>query len=175
MKLVPTELPGVMVVEAEPVGDERGLFARVYDADAFAAAGLPTDWPQCNLSWNPVRHTLRGMHFQTGEAAEPKLVRCTRGRVFDVAVDLRPASPGFRRWVGVELDADRRNALYVPPGCAHGFLTLTQEAEVLYMMGARYRPEAASGVRWNDPAFAIAWPAAPALIGPRDASWPDFG
>lgn len=174
MRIVATPLEGVRLVEASPVGDERGLFARIYDEEAFGAAGLPTHWPQLNLSWNPTRGTLRGMHFQAGEHAEPKLVRCTRGRIHDVAIDLRPGSASFRRWFAVELDAERRNALYVPPGCAHGFLTLTDEAEVLYMMGAAYHAPSARGVRWDDPAFAVDWPFSPVLIGERDASWPDF-
>ncbi|MGE5548214.1 MAG: dTDP-4-dehydrorhamnose 3,5-epimerase [Solirubrobacterales bacterium] len=174
MRIEATRIPGVMVVEVSPHADDRGLFARTFDAALFAAAGLPTEWPQCNTSWNPRRGTLRGMHYQAEPGPEPKLVRCTRGRIFDVAVDLRPGSPTFRSWVGTELSADRRNALYVPPGCAHGFLTLEDGAEVFYQMGAAYVPDLARGVRWNDPAFAIEWPFAPALIGERDAAYPDF-
>ncbi|MEW5729779.1 MAG: dTDP-4-dehydrorhamnose 3,5-epimerase [Pseudomonadota bacterium] len=175
MKITATTIPGVMVVEVSPHADDRGLFARTYDAALFAEAGLPTHWPQCNTSWNPRRGTLRGMHYQAEPRPEPKLVRCTRGRVFDVAVDLRPASPTFKAWVGVELSADGRAALYVPPGCAHGFLTLEDGCEVFYQMGESYVPELARGVRWNDPAFAIAWPMEPLLIGARDAAYPDFG
>ena len=139
-----------------------------------AEAGLSTAWPQCNTSWNPRRGTLRGMHYQENPRPEPKLVRCTRGRVFDVALDLRPHSPTFKAWVGVELSADSRAALYIPPGCAHGFLTLEDGCEVFYQMGESYVPELARGVRWNDPAFAIAWPIEPTLIGERDATYPDF-
>src|SRR5690242_19239447 len=124
-----------MLVEAAPHTDPRGLFARTYDRGAFAAAGLPTEWPQCNVSWNRERGTLRGMHFQRPPFAEPKLVRCTRGRVFDVAIDLWRDSPCFCRWVGVELGWDRYNALFVPAGCAHGFLTLEDDCEIFYMMG----------------------------------------
>lgn len=174
MKLTATAIPGVTVVEVSPHADDRGLFARTYDAALFAEAGLPTHWPQCNTSWNPKRGTLRGMHYQAEPRPEPKLVRCTRGRVFDVAVDLRPDSPTFKAWVGVELSADTRAALYIPPGCAHGFLTLEDGCEVFYQMGESYVPELARGVRWDDPAFAIAWPTRPLLIGARDAAYPDF-
>lgn len=174
MKIEPTPLPGVMLVSIEPHADERGGFARTYDADAFAAAGLPNHWPQCNISWNRDRFTLRGMHFQLPPFEEPKLVRCTRARIFDVAIDLRRRSPSFRRWFGIELSHERRNALFIPAGCAHGFLTLEDDCEVFYMMGEVYRPEAAAGVRWDDPAFAIAWPFDPATMSERDAAWADF-
>jgi len=174
MRISPTRIPGVMVVEAESRADERGQFARTFDAETFAAAGLPTLWPQCNTSWNARRGTLRGLHFQADPRPEPKLVRCTRGALFDVAVDLRPDSPTYCGWVGLELTANARNALYIPPGCAHGFLTLEDGAEVFYQMGESYVPELARGVRWNDPAFAIEWPFAPTMIGARDANYPDF-
>ncbi|MGL5116179.1 MAG: dTDP-4-dehydrorhamnose 3,5-epimerase family protein, partial [Beijerinckiaceae bacterium] len=118
--------------------------------------------------------TLRGLHFQAEPFSEPKLVRCAQGRIFDVAVDLRPESPTFRRWFGLELSAGLRNALYLPPGFAHGFLTLEDASEVHYQMGERYRPELARGVRWNDPAFAITWPFTPVVISDRDATIPDF-
>ncbi len=174
MKISKTRLPGVMLVEISPNADERGLFARTFDAETFTAAGLPTVWPQCNTSWNAHRGTLRGLHFQADPKPEPKLVRCTRGAVFDVAVDLRPDSPSYCGWVGAELTAEDRNALYIPPGCAHGFLTLEDGAEVFYQMGESYVPELARGVRWNDPAFAIDWPFAPVVLGERDAGYPDF-
>ncbi|MCG8511489.1 MAG: dTDP-4-dehydrorhamnose 3,5-epimerase [Rhodospirillales bacterium] len=174
MKISPTRIPGVMLVEAEANTDDRGLFARTYDSAAFAEAGLPTDWPQCNTSWNARRGTLRGMHFQADPKPEPKLVRCTRGAVFDVAVDLRSDSSSYCGWIGVELTADARNALYIPPGCAHGFLTLEDGAEVFYQMGESYVSELARGVRWDDPAFAVDWPFAPTVIGERDAAYPDF-
>jgi dTDP-4-dehydrorhamnose 3,5-epimerase len=173
LRVSSTALPGVMLVEAAPHADARGLFARTYDRGAFAAAGLPTEWPQCNISWNRARGTLRGMHFQHPPFAEPKLVRCTRGHVFDVTIDLRRDSPAFRRWVGVELCWQRRNAMFIPSGCAHGFLTLEDDCEIFYMMGAEYRPEAAGGLRWNDPAIAVEWPFAPVGISDRDATWPD--
>jgi dTDP-4-dehydrorhamnose 3,5-epimerase len=163
-----------MIIKAETNKDERGLFARTYDVAQFAASGLPTEWPQCNTSWNARKGTLRGMHFQSAPRADSKLVRCTRGRVFDVAVDLRPGSPTFRRWTGAELSEANRDALAVPAGCAHGFLTLEDNCEVFYMMGEVYVPELASGVRWNDPAFAIEWPICPITMSEKDASWPDF-
>ncbi len=175
MRLSPTTLPDVLLVEVTALSDERGLFARTYDEALFARSGLPTRWPQCNTSWNRHRGTLRGLHYQAEPHGEPKLVRCTRGRVFDVAVDLRPASPDFRRWVGIELSAEARDALYIPAGFAHGFLTLEDDCEVFYQMGENYVPELARGVRWNDPAFAIVWPAVPAVLSERDAAYPDFG
>lgn len=174
MWIEPAAVVGVMLVSVEPHVDDRGLFARTYDAATFAAAGLPVNWPQCNVSWNRSRGTLRGMHYQRAPFEEPKLVRCTAGRIFDVAIDLRSGSPTYCRWVGVELSRERRNALLIPAGCAHGFLTLEDEAEVFYMMGEVFHPEAAAGVRWNDPAFGIEWPLAPTTMADRDASWPDF-
>jgi dTDP-4-dehydrorhamnose 3,5-epimerase len=174
MNIRPTALVGVLVVSPTVNADERGLFARTYDAASFAAAGLPTAWPQCNTSWNARKGTLRGLHYQAEPRPDPKLVRCTRGRIFDVAVDLRKNSPSFGRWTGVELTADNRDALAIPAGCAHGFLTLEDDCEVFYMMGEVYVPELARGVRWNDPAFAIKWPSAPTTMSERDASWPDF-
>jgi dTDP-4-dehydrorhamnose 3,5-epimerase len=174
MNIRPTSLAGVLVVSATVNADERGLFARTYDAASFAAAGLPTIWPQCNTSWNARKGTLRGLHYQAEPRPDPKLVRCTRGRIFDVAVDLRKNSTSFRRWTGIELSAHNREALAIPAGCAHGFLTLEDDCEVFYMMGEVYMPELARGVRWNDPAFAIKWPGPPTAISERDASWPDF-
>lgn len=171
MKIVATRIPGVMVVEATAHADDRGLFARTFDAQAFAEAGLPTHWPQCNTSFNPKRGTLRGLHYQADPKPEPKLVRCTRGRIFDVAVDLRPESAAYRNWFAIELSADNRTALYVPKGCAHGFLTLEDESEVFYQMGESYAPDLARGVRWNDPALAIAWPFTPTLVGERDGGY----
>jgi dTDP-4-dehydrorhamnose 3,5-epimerase len=174
MNIRPTALAGVLVVCPTVNTDDRGLLARTYDAASFAAAGLPTAWPQCNTSLNARKGTLRGLHYQAEPRPDPKLVRCTRGRIFDVAVDLRKNSATFGRWIGVELSADNREALAIPAGCAHGFLTLEDDCEVFYMMGEVYVPELARGVRWSDPAFAIAWPAAPVTMSDRDASWPDF-
>lgn len=174
MRILPTPLSGVRLVEVEAFADDRGLFARTFDKAAFAAAGMATDWPQCNSSWNRRRGTLRGMHLQADPHGEPKLVRCTQGRVFDVAVDLRADQPTYCRWFGVELSAERRNALYLPAGLAHGFLTLEDNSEVFYQMGAVYVASHAGGVRWDDPAFAIEWPFPPLVMSDRDAGWPDF-
>jgi dTDP-4-dehydrorhamnose 3,5-epimerase len=164
----------VVVIELEKLGDERGFFARSFCTEVFAAHGLPGRFPQANISFNKDKGTLRGMHYQAEPRPEPKVVRCTRGAIFDVAVDLRPDSPGYRRWTGHELTADNHRALYVPPGCAHGFLTLADDCEVHYLMGEAYHPDLARGVRWNDPAFAIDWPLEPAVISPRDAGYSDF-
>jgi dTDP-4-dehydrorhamnose 3,5-epimerase len=174
MKIRPTALVGVLVVSPAVTADERGLFARTYDAASFAAAGLPIAWPQCNTSWNARKGTLRGLHYQAEPRPDPKLVRCTRGRIFDVAVDLRKDSATFGRWIAVELSEHNRDALAIPAGCAHGFLSLEDDCEVFYMMGEVYVPELTRGVRWNDPAFAIKWPGAPTTISERDAGWPDF-
>ena len=178
MKLVPTPLPGTFVVELEPLRDERGWFARTFDAGVFAQAGLEPRVVQCNTSFNERAGTLRGMHFQSEPHGEAKLVRCTRGAVYDVVVDLRPESPAFRRWFGIELRAGAAASLFAPAGLAHGFQTLEDASEVHYQMGSPYVPEAASGVRWDDPAFGIQWPAPPGgerVISERDASYPDFG
>ena len=174
MQLKPTSIEGLIEVEVALIEDERGGFARTYDEDIFRNAGLPTRWPQCNTSWNRSRGTLRGMHFQTAPREEPKLVRCTAGRVFDVAIDLRKSSRTYRAWHGVELSAEKRNALFIPAGFAHGFLTLQDGSEVLYQMGEVFDQALARGVRWNDPAFAIRWPFAPRVISARDAAYPDY-
>nr|WP_213953291.1 dTDP-4-dehydrorhamnose 3,5-epimerase [Variovorax sp. dw_954] len=173
MRFVPTKIGGLFEVEIDARRDERGLFARTYDAATFGSAGLVTNWPQCNTSFNERRGTLRGLHYQAEPHPEPKLVRCTRGRIFDVAVDLRLQSPTRYQWAGVELNADHRNAFYIPAGFAHGFLTLEEDVEVFYQMGANYVAELARGVRWNDPAFAITWPFSPSFISARDANYPD--
>jgi dTDP-4-dehydrorhamnose 3,5-epimerase len=176
MRFVETPLNGAWVLELELLGDERGWFSRAFDAEEFAARGLNPAVVQCNASFNAQRGTLRGMHYQAEPHGESKLVRCVRGAIFDVAVDLRAGSPTRRRWHGVELSAENRLAFYIPPGLAHGFQTLTDDAEVLYQMGHHYVPEAARGVRWDDPAFAIEWPepAGPRVISEKDGSYPDF-
>ncbi len=175
MRFVETELPGVFVVDAEPHADERGAFARIYCPTEFRAAGIDFAPTQVNLSRNTARHTLRGMHYQDPPHAEAKLVRVTRGAIFDVAVDLRRDSPTFSRWVGVELNATSMRGLFLPEGIAHGFLTLCGDTDILYQMGRDHVPGAGRGVRFDDPAFAIDWPAAPAVISDRDRTWPDFG
>jgi dTDP-4-dehydrorhamnose 3,5-epimerase len=171
MRFLPTALPGVMVIEPEPVADERGFFARAYCPAEFAAAGVDFMPSQVNLSRNARAFTLRGLHYQDPPHAEAKLVRVTRGRAHDVIVDLR-AGPTFRRWVSVELDAISARAVFVPEGCAHGFLTLEDETDVLYQMGRPYVPGQGRGLRWNDPALRIIWPAAPNVISEADAAWP---
>ena len=170
----PTSLSGVVVVEPERHADERGSFARTYCADEFRANGLDSRIAQCSTSFNGRAATLRGLHYQREPYGEVKLVRCTRGAVFDVAVDLRADSPTYCRWVGVELTAENGRALYVPEGCAHGFLTLVDGSEVYYQISQPFRPEAGAGVRWDDPAFGVAWPFAPAVIADRDATYPDY-
>lgn len=175
MQFLPTELAGAFVIEPESLTDERGLFARTYCRDEFAAHGLNTSWMQCNVSYNRLKGTLRGMHWQADPHGEVKLVRCTRGAAFDVIVDMRPASPTYRKWVGVELSADSRRAVYIPAGFAHGFQTLTDETELFYQMSAFYHPESARGARWDDPLLAINWPAEERrIIAARDLAFPDL-
>lgn len=169
-----TEIPGVAVVDLERITDDRGFFARGFCAREFAERGLCESFVQANISFNRHRGTLRGMHYQAEPKPEPKLVRCTRGAIYDVAVDLRPDSPTLYRWAGRELTADNYRALFIPAGCAHGFVSLTDDTEVFYLMGAAYDPALARGVRWNDPAFAIVWPLQPTTLSERDASYPDF-
>ncbi len=174
MRFVATPLTGAVLVEIEPNRDERGLFARTFCRDEFAAAGLPGEFVQASVSHNLKRGTLRGLHYQAPPHEEPKLVRCTRGAIHDVIVDLRRASPTHCRWFAVELSAENRRALYVPPGFAHGFQTLVDDTEILYQMAERYVADLARGVRWNDPAFAIDWPIADPFMSERDATYPDY-
>ena len=169
-----TELSGVRVVELEPRHDERGFFARVWDPDELRAAGLEPKLAQISLASNVHRGTLRGLHFQADPHAEAKLVACVRGALHDVVVDLRPDSPTYRRWFGIELRAGEGRLLFVPEGFAHGYLSLEDETEALYLISAPYVAEAARGVRWDDPAFGIEWPFDPVVISERDRSWPDF-
>ncbi len=174
MKFAETRLPGAFLIDLEPVEDERGFFARSFCRREFEARGLCSQWAQSNVSWNARRHTLRGMHYQIAPSREAKLVRCTAGAIHDVILDLRPASPTRFEWIAVELDAERRAMLYVPEGVAHGFLTLRDGSEVFYEMSEFYDPQAARGIRWDDPRFRIGWPAPPAVISERDATLPDF-
>jgi dTDP-4-dehydrorhamnose 3,5-epimerase len=167
----PTAVEGVYLIEPEPYIDERGLFARVFDEEAFRELGLRTAYVQNSVSYNPVKGTLRGMHFQRGEHAEAKLIRCTRGAIYDVAIDLRPGSPTLHRWAAAELTAENHRQFYVPEGCAHGFLTLAPDSEVYYQISAAYCPEASAGVRWDDPAFGVKWPSAPVVMSPKDAAY----
>lgn len=168
----PTPLADALLVRTEWRGDGRGGFARAFCATEFAAAGLPTAFPQCNLSVNIYRGTLRGLHWQADPWAEGKLVRCVVGAVFDVAVDLRPGSPTHLRWHGLELDAARGDAFWIPPGFAHGFQALSDGATLHYMMTEPYRAGAERGARFDDPAFGVSWPLPPAHLAPKDLSWP---
>jgi len=172
MTFTESPLAGAFVVELERRRDERGFFARAYCATEFAEHGLGPELRQCSVSYNARQGTLRGLHYQAAPHEEHKLVRCTSGAVFDVIVDLRPASPTYRRWFGADLTADNHRSLFIPPGFAHGFISLTDHAEVYYMISAPYAAESSRGVRWNDPAFGIAWPLAPAVISARDAAYP---
>lgn len=169
-----TPLAGAFVVEPERLVDERGFFARLFEAREFEARGLEARVAQGSLSYNPRRGTLRGMHYQRPPFAEVKLVRCTRGAIHDVIIDLREGSATFRKYFAVVLEPESRRMLYVPEGFAHGFLTLADDTEVAYQMSQVYSPEHAAGVRWNDPAFGIAWPEAVVVIAERDRTYPDF-
>jgi dTDP-4-dehydrorhamnose 3,5-epimerase len=174
---IPTPLSGAFVIELERFPDERGHFARTYSAREFAEHGLDPTIEQCSTSFNASVGTLRGMHYQAEPHAEAKLVRCTSGAIYDVALDLRPRSPSYLRWYGVELNVDNGRALFIPAGCAHGFQTLRDASEVLYQISVPYEPSATRGVRWDDPTFAIVWPEPPPdgrTISDRDASYPDF-
>ena len=164
-------LGGARLIEVHRHEDERGYFARTFCEEAFAAAGLPARWPQMNLSHNAHRGTVRGMHFQRAPHEEAKVVRCVRGAIFDVVVDLRPDSATYARWFGVELTSANAKSLYVPAGFAHGFQVLEADSDVLYLMSYRYQPDAAAGLRWDDPSVGIEWPLA-ATVGERDARLP---
>jgi dTDP-4-dehydrorhamnose 3,5-epimerase len=175
MKFAGTGIAGVVRVEWEPRGDDRGSFARLHCPDEFAAAGHPFEPAQTSLSRNPILGTLRGLHYQPAPHGETKLVRVVRGRVFDVAVDIRPDSPTYRQWVGAELSAENGVALLIPEGVAHGFLTLEADTDVLYQITPKYVGGHEAGVRWDDPAFGIAWPATAVVMSDRDAAYPLMG
>ena len=171
----PLAIAGLVEIRPDRAMDRRGSFFRSYCAETFARAGIAFRPTQISISENPRRHTLRGLHWQAAPATEGKLIRCLRGAVHDVALDMRPGSADFGRHVAVTLSEEAANAFFIPPGFAHGFLTLTEDAVLEYMIDAAYDPALARGIRWDDPAFGIAWPAAPAVISERDASWPDHG
>jgi dTDP-4-dehydrorhamnose 3,5-epimerase len=175
VRFEPTEVLGVLRVVPDRKVDERGFFARTFCEQAFRDAGLEPPSGQSSVSFNVRAGTLRGLHYQAAPHEEVKLVRCTRGRAFDVAVDLRPSSPTFRRWTSVVLSPDEHTALYLPRGCAHGFLTLEDATELVYQISPAFVAEAARGVRWDDPAFGVRWPSSPTVISERDASFDDFG
>jgi dTDP-4-dehydrorhamnose 3,5-epimerase len=174
MIFTPLPLEGAFLIGIEPISDERGFFARSWCREEFSRHGLQANIEQCNISFNAQRGTLRGLHFQIEPYAEAKLVRCIRGRIFDVIVDLRPASPTYRHWHAEELDAENRSAMYVPKGLAHGFQTLIDDSEVMYQMTEPYHPESSRGVRWDSPWLRIDWPINhPIVISERDRSFPD--
>lgn len=174
MRFVPAAIEGVVMIEPEPAQDARGFFARTFCVREFEARGLEHAYVQHSLSYSAARGTLRGMHFQRAPHEEAKVVSCTKGAIRDVLVDLRPGSTTYRRWEGFDLTAENRRSLYVPKGVAHGFQTLLPDTEVSYLISAFYAPEAASGVRHDDPSFGIEWPLPVEVISERDLGWPDF-
>lgn len=173
MKFTASRIPGAWVIDITAIHDHRGFFAMTWVPGEFRQRGIEPALAQCNLAYNHKRGTLRGMHFQAAPHAQAKIIRCTRGALLDVIVDLRPESPTYCQSDAVELTADNRRMLYMPEGIAHGYLTLTDDVEAYYHASTPWHPAAESGVRWDDPAFAIAWPFAPVLISDKDAAWPD--
>ncbi len=169
-----TALRGAYIIDLEKIRDERGFFARAWCRREFEAAGLTARIVQTNVSYSAKRGTLRGMHYQAPPHAEAKLIRCTRGAIYDVIVDLRADSPTYRQWIGVELAADDHRMLFVPENFAHGFLTLSDDVEVTYQVSEFYTPGAERGIRWNDPAIGIEWPMEPTVMSRKDMSWPDY-
>jgi len=169
-----TRLKGAYIIEPEKLKDERGFFARSFCVKEFEEHKLNPRQIQCNISYNHTRGTLRGMHYQKAPFGEAKLVRCTRGAIYDVIVDLRTDSPTFKASFGIHLDESNRTMLYIPEGFAHGFITLEDHTEIFYQMSEFYSPQHAAGFRWNDPAFGIQWPMEPVVISERDNSYPDF-
>jgi len=174
MRFIPMEVEGAWIVQPERLEDERGWFARAFCSAEFKAHGLETRWVQANVSLSRSAYTLRGLHYQKPPHEEAKLVRCLRGRLWDVVADLRPGSPTFGRWAAVELTPDNLQWVYVPKGCAHGFLTLEPDSEAFYLVSSAYAPQAEAGVRWDDPLFSIQWPAEPRVLSVKDQSWPRF-
>ena len=174
MKFTPTTVEGAFIVDVDRIGDSRGFFGRLWCAKEMATQGLSTNISQCNIGRSERAGTLRGLHLQKPPHQEVKIVRCTQGAVFDVVVDLRPDSPSFRRWFGIELNMENASMLYVPEGCATGYLTLEDNSEIYYLASEFYAPQSATGVRYDDPAFDIRWPGTPTVISDNDASWPDF-
>lgn len=169
-----TNLAGVFEIRVDRKSDERGFFARTWCQDEFKVQGLNPRLVQCNISFNVRKGTLRGMHYQAAPHAEAKLIRCTRGAIHDVVLDLRSDSPTFKQWIAVALTAEKRNMVYVPEGCAHGFLTLEAETEIFYQMSEFYNADSARGVRWDDSAFKISWPTGVEVISERDRTYPNF-
>ena len=174
MKFVSTELEGVYTIEIEKFEDERGFFARAWCAKEFEAAGMNPNLVQGNISYCGHRGTLRGMHYQAAPYEEAKCVRCTRGAIYDVCIDLRPESPSFLKWTGVELSAQNHRLIYIPEGFAHGYVTLVDNTEIFYLVSQYYAPEYERGVRWDDKRFSIDWPITDVIISEKDKTWPDF-
>lgn len=174
MNFKETALPGVFLIDIKPIEDSRGFFARSWCQEEFTAQGLEPVICQVNMSFNPHAGTLRGLHYQREPHAEAKTVRCVRGAIFDVAVDMRESSPTYRQWVGHELSANNRSSLYIPKGFAHGYLTLAPDTELLYSASAFYAADSEVGIRYNDPALAIDWPAPVQVISEKDEGWPDL-
>lgn len=174
MKFIRADLAGAYLIEIETMEDERGFFARTFCRDEFAAHGLQPIFVQCDVSFNTYKGTLRGMHFQGNPHEEAKLVRCTRGAIYDVIVDIRKGSPTYMQWAAMELTAENRKMAYIPEGFAHGFQTLEDKCEVFYQMSEMYHPRHARGIRWNDPSLAIRWPLPSPIVSPKDASYSDF-
>lgn len=174
MRFSETTLPGVFTIDLEPRGDDRGFFARMFSPDEFSEHGLETQYVQFNTSLSRIRHTFRGMHYQVGDSAEVKVVKVIRGELLDIVLDLRDGSPTFGQWTSALLSAENRTMFYIPRGCAHGFLSLTEDVEMMYFVSNYYDSESERSVRWNDPTFDIRLPVEPALISEKDAASPDF-
>jgi dTDP-4-dehydrorhamnose 3,5-epimerase len=172
MTFTQADIAGAYVIELDRHGDDRGFFARLFCEDEFAAHGLTARMVQINTSYSAEAGTLRGLHYQTAPHEEAKLMRCVRGSIYDVVADLRPDSPTYRQWTGVRLTADNRRMMYVPQGCAHGFLTLEGDTEVIYPVSAFYAPGAERGVRYDDPALGIDWPIEVRVVSDKDRGWP---
>jgi dTDP-4-dehydrorhamnose 3,5-epimerase len=170
----PTPIHGLRLIELQKHGDDRGFFARMFCEREFADAGLETRFVQVNNSRSAEAGIVRGLHYQLPPAAEVKLMRCIRGAIFDVSVDLRPDSPSFKQWFGCKLTADDRRMAYVPRGCAHGFMSLAPASEVVYFASAFYAPQQERGLRWDDPTIGVTWPIDEVDVSPKDAAWPDF-
>ena len=174
MKFEPLDVAGAFLIRPEPLVDERGTFTRTFCSETFASHGLSENIRQCSASFNARKHTLRGMHYQASPHPEAKLVRCTQGAAHHVIVDLRKSSASYLGRAGLELNSENRHMLYVPEGVAHGFITLEDATEIFYQISENYVPDSSRGVRWDDPAFGIDWPARPAIISDRDAAFPDY-
>jgi dTDP-4-dehydrorhamnose 3,5-epimerase len=174
MRFEPTSLDGVWLVHLDPMRDQRGFFARTFCVNEFRARGLETGFPQHSISCSNSKGTVRGMHFQRAPHGEVKLVRCLSGAIWDVVIDVRVGSPTFRQWRGFELSAENQVQIYIPKGFAHGFQTLSDNAQVNYLISEFYEPGAASGVRYDDPAFGVSWPLPVSVISDKDRLWPDF-